>query len=122
MPGAGVHRLPDEQSGREESDDEDESDKFPPAPLRILFVRRDVFRPFHPLRRHLEGPGDDERDRETEQGENDDRGRQAVGKVEGGDNRGRDLDDEPADDAIPDRNLGDVAPPEFREEASWIQG
>ena len=116
----GSHQLKNQQCRRDQPDDQDEGGELSPAPLRNMLVRRDIFRALHPVRRHLESPGDDKRDWKSEQRQHDHRGCDAVRQVQCRDHGRRDLHDQPADHAVADRDLVDIAPFQFGKEFSGI--
>ena len=74
-----------------------------------MLVRRDILGSLHPVRRHLESPGDDERDGKPKHGQHDHRGCNTVRQMKCRDYGRGDLQDEPADDCIPDRNFINIA-------------
>ena len=59
-------QLVAKENNRNGRDADDEPDELSFAPVRKHFARRDVRRAFHSLRRHFEGPRDENRDNEPE--------------------------------------------------------
>ena len=112
----GSQEFENKQRRRGDRDDDDERGELPSAPLRDDFVRPDILRPLHALRRHLERPRDDERDRKSEEHQHDYRGRDSIRQMKGGDDRRRDLHHQPADDGIRDGDFVNVAPLQLGEE------
>ena len=72
------------------------------------------------FRRHFVGPGQAERDRETEEHENNDEAYRPGRNLEDWKGRVRDLDEKPADRGVGHRDFVDVAPLQFGEEVARV--
>ena len=79
-------------------------------------------RPLDSFRRHFVGPGEDERDRETEEHENNDEAHRPGRDLEDWKGRGRDLDEKPADRGVRHRDFVNIAPLQLGEEIAQIHG
>lgn len=114
--------LVKEEAGGEQGNGHNEGGELPGTPLRNMLVRRNILGPFHSGWRHLEGPRDDQCDREAEQGQHNYGSRDAVGEMKRGHHGRRDLHDQPTDDEIRNRDLVNISSLQFGEEFSRIHG
>ena len=79
------------------------------------------FGPFDPFRCQLEGPGENHCDWETQEEDEHDEPDGPAGNLEKGKDLSRDLDQEPGDDGISDRDLINIAPLQFGQEFARVQ-
>ena len=75
----------------------------------------DIFRAFDSFRSELKGPGDDECDWESDRDQRDDQAHDPIWDLQERENLGGNLNQEPADNRIGDRNFINVAPLELGE-------
>src|SRR5438270_11356802 len=88
--------------------------------MRGRLVKIDIFSPLDSFRRDLEGPGKKERNRETENYEQNDEADCPVGNLKKRKDLGRDLNEQPGHDRVGNRDLVDVASFKLSEEITRI--
>src|SRR2546421_604049 len=77
---------------------------------------------FQPFGRHLECPGDDERDRESERYDNDESLNDPFGRMESWQDGGGDLYGEPTNDRIRYCDLVNITPFQLGKEVAFVHG
>ncbi len=87
-------------------------DKYPGILSRLSRRRReiDIFSALDSFRRELEGPGDDERDRESSRDQNDDQPHNPGWNLQEWKNLRGNLNQQPANNRIGDGDLVNIAP------------
>ena len=108
-PAIALQQLPAEQCRGDERQRGKDRDELPFAPLRQLLGRGHVCGPLHAFGSHLECPGNHERNRKTDDDENDDGLCHPFWRVKHRQHGAYDLNDEPTDDPVGDGNLVNVA-------------
>ena len=83
-------------------------------------LRRNVLRAFDTFRSQLEGPSQNQRDREPENEKQNDDAHRPVGNLEEREYLGRDLDAHPAGDCVGHGDAIDVSPLQFGEELARV--
>jgi hypothetical protein len=106
-----------EETDCEQQHDDDGAVDAPPGDARDGLLGRDLAFPPQALRRQLVHPREDQRRHEAEREHHHDRARHPARHLEQGQQRRRDLDDQPRADEIQARHADDVAAPEFGNEA-----
>ena len=109
-------QLVTKQAERNNRDGDNECGKLPFAPVRKDLARRKVRRSFHSLRRHFERPRNCDGKNEPERDQDDERLQHPRRRVEIRQENPRDLDQQPSDDGINERDFINVAPLQFREQ------
>ena len=105
-----LHRALEQQradSGRHQADDE--VVQLVPGLVGDRLIGLNVPRALDAVRRQLEGPGEQQREREADHAEPDDESQREVGKPHRGRDRVGHLDDDPAQDEVGCAHLEDIA-------------
>ncbi|HKJ75191.1 MAG TPA: hypothetical protein VKA19_13840 [Alphaproteobacteria bacterium] len=116
LPCARKEMFGDDHNGEEYEAGKDSVVELAAGFRRDAFFRGDVFRELNALRRHLEGPGEKERNRESRKHKNDEKRIGPAGQVERPFNRHDHLNEQPPDDGIDARYAKDITPLQLVEE------
>lgn len=97
-----------------------ECDELSSAPLRDKFSRRNILRPLHSFRCHLEGPGNNKSDRETSNYGRHKHLHDPGRRFEGREENGPGLNQQPSDNSVGDGDFVNVATLQLGEEVAQV--
>ena len=113
-------QLVGKENNRNGRDSDDEPGELPFAPVRKHFAGRNVRRAFHSLRRHFEGPRDENRDNEPERDQYNESRQHPLRRVEGRQQDPSEFNQQPCHYRVKERDLINVAPLQFRKQRRLV--
>ena len=123
MPRAGRRapgKLNQEHTERDGCGDRGKPQELPTGVAPDRLVRRDVLGAFNAFRSEFEGPPQDEGDGEAKEEKKNHHSKRPIRNIENGKNLRGDLDEQPADGGVDNRNPINIAPPQFAKEIAPV--